>query len=170
MGTVEITNSEISGDVSASLGVTVNSGTLDRVSCGGNVNIRSGYVNGNIMLGNKGQIVIGAENSSEAPVIYGDIISYEASAPVESVWIKSGTVYGNINTHNLTMYGGEIGGNVTISRTDIIASENDDLYGKNGMIYGGVCNGITASMGTTLNVFGGECSVCGPCGRLRIEY
>ena len=161
LGTVEITNSEISGDVSASLGVTVNSGTLDRVSCGGNVNIRSGYVNGNIMLGNKGQIVIGAENSSEAPVIYGDIISYEASAPVESVWIKSGTVYGNINTHSLTMYGGEIGGNVTISRTDIIAGENDDLYGKNGMIYGGVCNGITASMGTTLNVFGGNVQYVG---------
>lgn len=160
-GTVEITNSEISGDVFASLGVTVNSGTLDRVSCEGNVNIRSGYVNGNIMLGNKGQIVIGAENSSEAPVIYGDIISYEASAPVESVWIKSGTVYGDINTHSLTMYGGEIGGNVTISRTDIIAGENDDLYGKNGMIYGGVCNGITASMGTTLNVFGGNVQYVG---------
>lgn len=157
IGTDDLNSGDIdsdSGNVFGSLGVTVNSGTVGGVSSeGGNVNIRSGYVNGNIMLGNKGQIVIGAENSSEAPVIYGDIISYEASAPVESVWIKSGTVYGDINTHSLTMYGGEIGGNVTISRTDIIAGENDDLYGKNGMIYGGVCNGITASMGTTLNVF-----------------
>lgn len=166
---VEITNAIIgtddlnSGDVSASLGVTVNSGTVGGVSSeGGNVNIRSGYVNGNIMLGgNKGQIVIGAENSSEAPVIYGDIITYEFSAPEESVWIKSGTVYGDINTQSLTMYGGEIMGNITISRTDIIAGENDDLYGKNGMIYGGVCNGITASMGTTLNVFGGNIQYVG---------
>lgn len=160
IGTDDLNSGDIdsdSGNVFGSLGVTVNSGTVGGVSSeGGNVNIRSGYVNGNIMLGNKGQIVIGAENSSEAPVIYGDIISYEVSAPVESVWIKSGTVYGDINTHSLTMYGGEIAGNVTISRTDIIAGENDDLYGKNGMIYGGVCNGITASMGTTLNVFGGN--------------
>ena len=38
---------------------------------------------------------------------------------------------------------------------------NDDLYGKNGIIYGGVCNGITASMGTTLNVFGGNIQYVG---------
>lgn len=165
IGTDDLNSGDIdsdSGNVFGFLGVTVNSGTVGGVSSeGGNVNIRSGYVNGNIMLGNKGQIVIGAENSSKAPVIYGDIISYEVSAPVESVWIKSGTVYGDINTHSLTMYGGEIAGNVTISRTDIIAGENDDLYGKNGMIYGGVCNGITASMGTTLNVFGGNIQYVG---------
>lgn len=166
IGTDDLNSGDIdsdSGNVFASLGVTVNSGTVGGVSSeGGNVNIRSGYVNGNIMLGgNKGQIVIGAENSSEAPVIYGDIITYEISAPEESVWIKSGTVYGNINTQSLTMYGGEIMGNITISRTDIIAGENDDLYGKNGMIYGGVCNGITASMGTTLNVFGGNIQYVG---------
>lgn len=166
IGTDDLNSGDIdsdSGNVFASLGVTVNSGTVGGVSSeGGNVNIRSGYVNGNIMLGgNKGQIVIGAENSSEAPVIYGDIITYEISAPEESVWIKSGTVYGDINTQSLTMYGGEIMGNITISRTDIIAGENDDLYGKNGMIYGGVCNGITASMGTTLNVFGGNIQYVG---------
>lgn len=154
-GTAEITNSNIYGNVFGSLGVTVNSGTVGGVSSnGGNVNIRSGYVNGNIILGYKRQIVIGDENSAASPMIYGDIISYEISAPVESVWIKSGTVYGNIYTYSINMDGGEMKGAVTIAYSSVTVGEDGEPLFYKSSIDGGTCDIVRAEVGVDLELNG----------------
>ena len=156
---VDISNAVVGRHAYGELQVNVYSGSVkERVSSNdGVINIIGGTV-GDVFSLN--QIYIGDADSGTTPIIEGGIVSNELGVP-GTVWMETGIVYGDINTQSLTMYGGEIMGNVTISRTDIIAGENDDLYGKNGMIYGGVCNGITASMGTTLNVFGGNIQYVG---------
>lgn len=156
---VDISNAVVGRHAYGELQVNVYSGSVkERVSSNdGVINIIGGTV-GDVFSLN--QIYIGDADSGTTPIIEGGIVSNELGVP-GTVWMETGIVYGDINTQSLTMYGGEIMGNITISRTDIIAGENDDLYGKNGMIYGGVCNGITASMGTTLNVFGGNIQYVG---------
>ena len=156
---VDISNATVEGSIAADFVANIYSGTINGNvnSSSGNVNIIDGTIKGSVFDSN--QVTIGDKEKATSPTIFGNI-GYDIGLS-KSVKMKSGTVYGDINTHSLTMYGGEITGNVTISRTDIIAGENDDLYGKNGMIYGGVCNNINASMGTTLNVFGGNIQYVG---------
>lgn len=156
---VDISNATVEGSISAYFVANIYSGTIEGQVCSGsgNVNIIDGTIKGGVFDFN--QVTIGDKEKATSPAIFGGI-GYDIGL-TKSVTMESGTVYGNIYTQNFTMYGGEITGNVTILQTDIIAGENDDLYGKNGMIYGGVCNNINASMGTTLNVFGGNIQYVG---------
>ena len=184
---VSVSNGEIEGSVSAVATVSITGGTVTESVNGnwvdisnavvGNasgelqVNVYSGSVSGrvssdngvvNIIGGTVGdvfslnQIYIGDADSGTSPVIEEGIVSNDLGMP-GTVWMETGTVYGDIYVDHFNMEGGEVKKRVVIS--------------KNGMIFGGTCNNITMESNTFLHVKGGTIGRIniGPQSRLSID-